>query len=251
MYNVHEDAQVLIIGGGLTGLCASLFLSHWGVDSILAERHPGTSPQPKARRINLRTMESFRQIGVEGRVTEAAAPLADFQGMAAGPTVAESAPLPFTLPGGVPRWDEISPAASVLCAQDILEPVLRDLATGRGGDVRFGAEVLDPVLDAGGVTATVRGPGARGSRIRADYVIAADGPRSPVRERLGIARRTWPGNWPWCCPAPRRRPCSTATSANVTRRPGSRRTSPACAGSTCGRCRPSPPTARRWPTRWP
>jgi 2-polyprenyl-6-methoxyphenol hydroxylase-like FAD-dependent oxidoreductase len=192
MYNVHETS-VLIIGGGLVGLSASLFLSHHGVGSILVERHRETSPQPKARRINMRTMEAFRQIGVDGEVYEAAAALADFQRMAAGPTLAQARPLPWGFPGGMPDWDAISPSLPCLCAQDLLEPVLRDLATGRGGDLRFGTEVTGTELtgagaDADGVTATVRGPDGTQRRIRAAYLIAADGARSPVRERLGIAR---------------------------------------------------------------
>ena len=66
-------------------MCASLFLSHHGVRSVLAERRISTSPQPKARRINMRTMELFRQLGIDGEVTKAAAALADWQGMAARP----------------------------------------------------------------------------------------------------------------------------------------------------------------------
>jgi 2-polyprenyl-6-methoxyphenol hydroxylase-like FAD-dependent oxidoreductase len=187
MYNVH-DTPVLIVGGGLTGLSAALFLRHHGVDSVLVERHPGTSPQPKARRINLRTMETFRQIGIEGEVTKAAAALADFQGMSAGPTLAQARPLPWNFPGGMPDWDAISPSLSCLCAQDLLEPVLRELAAGRQCDLRFGSEVTDVAVDGGGVTATVRAAGGTVSRVRAAYLIAADGARSPVRERLGIGR---------------------------------------------------------------
>jgi 2-polyprenyl-6-methoxyphenol hydroxylase-like FAD-dependent oxidoreductase len=187
MYNVHET-PVLIVGGGLAGLSASLFLSYHGVGSILAERHEGTSPQPKARRINLRTMELFRQIGAEDAVKEAACALADFQGMAAGPTLAEARQLPWNFPGGMPDWDAISPSLSCLCAQDLLEPVLRGLAAERGGDLRFGSEVTGIEPGADGVTATVRGPDGTPARIRAAYLIAADGARSPVRERLGIGR---------------------------------------------------------------
>ncbi len=186
-YNVHETS-VLIVGGGLTGLSAALFLRHHGVDSVLIERHRGTSPQPKARRINLRTMETYRQIGIDDTVSEAAAALAGFQGMSAGPTLAQSRPLPWNFPGGMPDWDAISPSLSCLCAQDLLEPVLRELAAGRGCDLRFGAEVTDVAADEGGVTATVRAAGGQLSRIRAAYLIAADGARSPVRERLGIGR---------------------------------------------------------------
>jgi hypothetical protein len=117
---------------------------------VLFERHAGTSPQPKARRINLRTMELFRQVGVENEVIEAASALADFQGMAAGPSLARAQLLPFSMPGGIPDWGEISPSLSCLCAQDALEPVLRLLAVERGGEVRFGTEVLDAAPDGTG-----------------------------------------------------------------------------------------------------
>jgi 2-polyprenyl-6-methoxyphenol hydroxylase-like FAD-dependent oxidoreductase len=199
MYNVHacrgrasnsgaERTRVLIVGGGLVGLCASLFLSYQGVGSILAERRVATSPQPKARRISIRTMELFRQLGIDGPVAKAAAALADFQGMSAGQTLAQAEPLPFRPPGGNPDWADCSPVTACLCAQDLLEPVLRELAADRGGDIRFGTEVLDTSQDADGVTAAIRGPGGELARIRADYLIAADGPLSPVRDRLGIAR---------------------------------------------------------------
>ena len=207
MYNVHavgrgaggaertgggaggaERTRVLIVGGGLVGLSASLFLSHQGVESVLAERRTTTSPQPKARRISIRTMELFRQVGIDDAVAKAAAALADFQRMSAGPTLALAQPLPFRPPGGNPDWADCSPVSARLCAQDALEPVLRGLAADRGGDVRFGTEVVDTSQDPDGVTATLRGPDGELSRIRTDYLIAADGARSPVRERLGIPR---------------------------------------------------------------
>ncbi|MBV8932003.1 MAG: FAD-dependent monooxygenase [Kutzneria sp.] len=187
MYDVHER-RVLIIGGGLVGLCASLFLSHHGVESMVVEKHTGTSPQPKARRINLRTMELFRQIGIASDVLHAADALADFQGMAAGRTLADARRLPFTLPGGVPNWDDISPVSACLCAQDALEPVLRGLAADRGVELRFGAEVADFVADGAGVTATVSAEDGSTHTVRADYLIAADGARGRTREKLDIGR---------------------------------------------------------------
>ena len=56
---------VLIVGGGPVGLTASLLLSRRGTASLLVERHPGTAVHPKARGINARTMEIFRQQDVE------------------------------------------------------------------------------------------------------------------------------------------------------------------------------------------
>ncbi|WP_016697051.1 FAD-dependent monooxygenase [Actinoalloteichus spitiensis] len=186
MYDVHET-DVLIVGGGLVGLSAALFLEWHGVPAVLVERRDTTSPQPKARRINLRTMELFRQIGAEPDVMAAAAALADFEGMAAGRTLVEAERLSWGH-GEDDGSPALSPSDSCLCAQDTLEPVLRALASERGADLRFGHRVLEVVDDGSSVTATVRTPGGRVAAIRARYLVAADGPHSPVRERLGIAR---------------------------------------------------------------
>ena len=66
-----HNIPVLIVGGGPVGLTASILLSRHGVRSLLVERHPGTSIVPKARGINARTMEMYRQSGVEAGIRAA------------------------------------------------------------------------------------------------------------------------------------------------------------------------------------
>ena len=65
------ELPVLISGGGPVGLTASLLLSRHGVRSLLVERHPSTALTPKARGINARTMEVFRQCGIDAAVRAA------------------------------------------------------------------------------------------------------------------------------------------------------------------------------------
>ena len=62
------EVPVLVAGAGPTGLCASLLLSCHGVESLTVERHPGTSIYPRATGINVRSMEIFRSLGLEGDV---------------------------------------------------------------------------------------------------------------------------------------------------------------------------------------
>src|SRR5215831_11662096 len=69
-----REVDVLVVGGGPVGLTASILLSRFGVSSLLVERHPSTSIHPKARGINVRTMEIFRQCGVEAAVRAAGLP---------------------------------------------------------------------------------------------------------------------------------------------------------------------------------
>ena len=66
-----QEVPVLIVGGGPVGLTASILLSREGVRSLLVERHPGTAVHPKARGINARSMEMYRQCGVEADIREA------------------------------------------------------------------------------------------------------------------------------------------------------------------------------------
>lgn len=67
---------VLIVGGGGCGLSSSIFLSDMGVESLLIERHPGPGRMPKARYINQRTMEIFRQSGLADAIYARSMPLA-------------------------------------------------------------------------------------------------------------------------------------------------------------------------------
>ena len=59
------EVPVLIVGGGPVGLTSALLLARQGIQTLLIERHPGTSIHPRARGINIRTMEIFRSVGLE------------------------------------------------------------------------------------------------------------------------------------------------------------------------------------------
>ena len=54
------DVLVIVVGGGGCGLSLSAFLSDYGIELYLFERHQGTSILPKAHYLNQRTMETFR-----------------------------------------------------------------------------------------------------------------------------------------------------------------------------------------------
>jgi putative polyketide hydroxylase len=54
---VTADADVLVVGGGPTGLTAAGFLALNGCRVLLVERHRSTSRHPKARLANARSMD--------------------------------------------------------------------------------------------------------------------------------------------------------------------------------------------------
>ncbi|WP_030811876.1 FAD-dependent oxidoreductase [Streptomyces sp. NRRL S-337] len=191
----RERVPVLVVGGSLVGLSASLFLGRLGVRHLLVEKHSATSHHPRGRGNNVRTMELFRVAGAERPIRQAASTLAGNHGIlqARSLTGDEQEWLFKEIdPGG--GLARISPAGWCLCSQNDLEPVLVRCAREHGGDLRFSTELVSFEQDADGVTAELksRETGERRT-VRADYLIAADGPRSPVRERLGIGQ-TGPGD---------------------------------------------------------
>ncbi|MGW3125889.1 FAD-dependent oxidoreductase [Streptomyces sp. NPDC001076] len=190
-----HQVPVLVVGGSLVGLSMSLFLGRLGVRHMLVERHSGTSIHPRGRGNNVRTMELFRRAGIEPDIKAAASLLADNHGILQTPTLVGDAGewlfKEIDPGGGLARF---SPTGWCLCSQNDLEPVLRRAAESLTGELRYFHELESFEQDPEGVTAYVRDRDSdRMYTVRADYLVAADGPRSPVRGRLGIGQ-TGPGD---------------------------------------------------------
>lgn len=185
------SVPVLIIGGGPVGLSTALFLAQQGTRSLVVERHPGTSIHPRARGINVRTMELFRQLGLDEAVRQGGTALVNNRYLLVVETLAGAELSRFDrfAVGGVGQsiTPQISPARYCMCAQDELEPVLLQAAHERGCEVRFGCELVSFEQDDTGVTAHIkeRTTGAE-QTIRADYLVAADGAHSTIRQQLHI-----------------------------------------------------------------
>src|SRR6266487_4818475 len=183
------QVPVLIVGAGPTGLCTSLLLSRYGIPSLLVERHASTSIYPRATGVSTRSMELFRQWGLDQRVRaagfEVADPFAPVLSTLAQPEVAR-------IPLGFPPAQEVvtvSPVTPWACPQDALEPILLERARSFAeAQIAFGAELTAFEQDEAGVSATLidRTTG-NATQVRTRYMVAADGARSRVREHLGIA----------------------------------------------------------------
>lgn len=183
------EVPVLILGGGPIGMSTALGLRHLGVECMLVERHPSTLDFPKGRRVTTRTVEIFRQWGLEGAVSEVSltpgASLFVFEGETLlGPDFQRRAfPYDVTSPS--------SPVRELICSQERLEPVLRQRAREDGADLRFSTELRSFTQDESAVTAEIIADSGS-ITVRASYLVAADGIRGVTRESLGI-RRSGPG----------------------------------------------------------
>ncbi|RDW75363.1 hypothetical protein BP6252_06505 [Coleophoma cylindrospora] len=187
----ETKVPVLIVGGGIVGLSAALFLAHHGIQSLLVERHSGTSIHPRARSVNARTMELYRSLGADVAVRAAGSDLAASKGIYMGASLREVIE-PKPRKGSSGKFPgsgllaSISPVTGAWGTQDVIEPVLLATARERGVDARFFTECVDVRQDENSITATLRDreSGAT-STVCAEYLVAADGAGSPIRNRLG------------------------------------------------------------------
>src|SRR5829696_1589052 len=186
-----DDIPVLVVGAGPAGLATATVLARHGVRSLLVERRHAPSDLPRATVLSLRTMEHLRAWGLEEEVRAGGVEV-DWH-MLECVSLAEAAAGRLLQVGYPSRAQSavLSPSAPECVAQDHLEPVLlRHLRTQPPVRVELGTEVSGVTVDADGARATLRdvGTGAE-RRVRARYVVAADGAHSAIRRALGIAMR--------------------------------------------------------------
>ncbi|KEK22336.1 FAD-dependent monooxygenase [Bacillus gaemokensis] len=187
---------VLIIGGGLTGLTSALFLAYHKVDYLLIERHPTTAIHPKAGGITFRTMELFRELGLEKNIRTAGKPLENCRGRITVNTMAEADPeelkrIRIAHSESDKSMSEtikkISPSKITSCYQITLEPMLLQEARRLGGELWFNHELVSYKQDDIGVTAIVRNRETKQDQIiHSNYLIAADGAKSSIRKHSDI-----------------------------------------------------------------
>jgi putative polyketide hydroxylase len=191
---IDMQVPVLIVGGAVVGLSMSLFLSRQGIPSLLVEKHPEPARLPRVRGIDARTMELFRFVGLEDIIRAAQSPTLGNRGIVRVESLV-GREIVHLDEGGNVDLSAFSPASSCRTSQDRIEPILLAAASARqkGGDIRFNTELLSFQQDESGVSAIIRDrTTGYETRVRAQYLIAADGNRSGVRDTLGI-RTEGPG----------------------------------------------------------
>ena len=187
---MRSETPVLIVGGGPTGLAASLTLSHLGVPSMLVNKYPGTLAHPKAVGIMQRTAELLRLWGAEAEVRRRGVPREFCDRMVWTTTLSgEEVGRTETVEPDERAPEPQSPVTALRCPQNITESALRDRAQSHDvAELRYGFEMTAFEQDDDGVTARiVARDGGETSTVRAQYLIAADGKTARSAGRAGSA----------------------------------------------------------------
>ncbi|MGZ5965105.1 MAG: FAD-dependent monooxygenase [Caulobacteraceae bacterium] len=189
----EPTVPVLVIGGSLVGLATSMFLAGHRTPCLSVEKHRGTAIHPRAGYFQLRTMEMMRMAGIEDRVIQAAHALYDPNGGLNAVETLAGREIANYIPDINQGIEDISPARRLFMPQQVLEPILHDRAVELGQRFRYSTELVAFEQDVDGVTATVRDIDTlEEDTIRAQFMVACDGNRSPVRETLGIKMQGHP-----------------------------------------------------------
>jgi 2-polyprenyl-6-methoxyphenol hydroxylase-like FAD-dependent oxidoreductase len=170
-----HDTDVLVIGAGPAGLTIAAALAARRLRCLVIDRQAEGANTSRAAVVHARTLEVLEHLGVADTLVGLGLQARRF-------TIRDRdrvlVPIAFdALPTRYPY--------TLMVSQAVTERVLLERLVALGGAVLRPLSLVDLVQDDSGATAMLDD----GRRIRARYVVGADGMHSTVRDRAGIAFR--------------------------------------------------------------
>ena len=168
---------VLIAGAGPAGMVTALELARHGVPSVLVTAELQVSQGSRAIVFTRRSMEILQQVGVDRRMSENGLPWRFGNSIYQGRTV-------FRMEAPHDADDRFFPMLNI--QQQYLEEYLLDACAAQPLiDLRWGNKLVRIEPRADHVRATLDTPEGEYT-LEADWLVAADGGRSGIREQLGL-----------------------------------------------------------------
>jgi 2-polyprenyl-6-methoxyphenol hydroxylase-like FAD-dependent oxidoreductase len=184
MNGLPEQAEVLVVGAGPVGLALATSLADRGHEVVVIDRQAAGANTSRASVVHPRTLELLERIGVAKRLTELGLHVQQFNIADGDRTLV---PVRFDgLPTDYPYV--------LMVPQSTTEQVLLDRLEELGGTVHRPYVATGVKQTADGAEVTL----GSGEVIKAQYVVAADGMNSKIRDAAGLGfagRETLPLNF--------------------------------------------------------
>lgn len=176
--NLSADANtVTIVGAGPIGMSTALLLAKQGVKVILLSAEQQLSEGSRALVYTKRSMEILNAAGVANKVMQKALPWTHGNSIYKGQVC-------FRMETPVHEHDQFYPLNNL--QQNWLEHyLLEEIQAQPNIEVRWGNKVVDHQQHDDVVTLTVHTPEGEYQQ-QSHWVVAADGGRSPIRERMQL-----------------------------------------------------------------
>ncbi len=184
------ECDVLIAGGGPTGVTLAVLLAQQGVSVLVAEKEAAIYPLPRAAHLDHEAMRILQAAGVADAVAATSRTTDRYDFLTAkGEVLLRFEGTARTGPGG---W----PGANMIHQPSVEAALRARLAELPGARLESRWELTGFNEDSAGITAQVTTPDGE-RQVRARYLVGADGARSPVRKASGIAFEDLNFEEPW------------------------------------------------------
>lgn len=179
MGNKPTDFDILIVGGGPTGITLALFLGQAGLSVLVVEKAATIYPLPRAAHIDHETMRIFQQVGIADQLIATCSHTDRYDFLNSRGKVLLRFDGSSAIGAG--GW----PAANMI-HQPSIEAALRNrLRDFPNVELRCSTELRAYHDTGSSVEATIVDSDGQHD-ITARFLVGADGARSPVREAAGI-----------------------------------------------------------------
>ena len=189
MAAARDGAEAIVVGGGPGGAATAWALATSGVDVLVLDRARFPRDKPCAEYLSPEASRILHAMGVLGEIERSGA--AQLEGMIVRAPSGDVIHGEFAAQHGFRGFRD----RGLALPRRVLDAILLDAARRAGARVVEAARVIDLLRDGRGRISGVRtlGEDGSGSALPARLVIGADGLRSIVARRAGLARSAvWP-----------------------------------------------------------
>jgi 2-polyprenyl-6-methoxyphenol hydroxylase-like FAD-dependent oxidoreductase len=174
------NTDVIIVGAGPTGLALACQLIRYGVDFVIVEKNQGITSYSKALGVHARTLEIYEQIDLAPKAISLGEVAGKVRMLESGEILGEVdlsnigqglSPYPYML----------------VLEQSNNERLLYEYVRNHERDVLWETELESFSQTETSVTAHIKNSSGESQVIEGRYLAGCDGPRSPVREALGLS----------------------------------------------------------------